>query len=112
MELCYFHIRQVEDIQTGNSSYFCYAASYLVKVHIIIKPKDAVLFLCTTLRTVSLQLFKRRNVATVEDDGALEDDGMADSGYLESQANNMDPFGVRISSIKPFLWCCLLHLSQ
>uniref|UniRef100_A0A8C5G761 Importin subunit alpha n=1 Tax=Gouania willdenowi TaxID=441366 RepID=A0A8C5G761_GOUWI len=37
------------------------------------------------------QLFKRRNVATVEDDGLLEDDGMADSGYLESQANNMDP---------------------
>uniref|UniRef100_A0A3Q1GS33 Importin subunit alpha n=1 Tax=Acanthochromis polyacanthus TaxID=80966 RepID=A0A3Q1GS33_9TELE len=37
------------------------------------------------------QLFKRRNVATVEDDGILEDDGMADSGYLESQANNMDP---------------------
>uniref|UniRef100_A0A665VJV5 Karyopherin alpha 1 (importin alpha 5) n=1 Tax=Echeneis naucrates TaxID=173247 RepID=A0A665VJV5_ECHNA len=37
------------------------------------------------------QLFKRRNVATVEDDGTLEDDGMADSGYLESQANNMDP---------------------
>uniref|UniRef100_A0A671WA71 Importin subunit alpha n=1 Tax=Sparus aurata TaxID=8175 RepID=A0A671WA71_SPAAU len=37
------------------------------------------------------QLFKRRNVATVEDDGIPEDDGMADSGYLESQANNMDP---------------------
>uniref|UniRef100_A0A8C6T3R4 Karyopherin alpha 1 (importin alpha 5) n=1 Tax=Neogobius melanostomus TaxID=47308 RepID=A0A8C6T3R4_9GOBI len=37
------------------------------------------------------QLFKRRNVATVEDDGIFEDDGMADSGYLESQANNMDP---------------------
>lgn len=48
---------------------------------------------------MSFQLFKRRNVATVEDDGALEDDGMADSGYLESQANNMDPFGVRICSI-------------
>uniref|UniRef100_A0A673C7W1 Importin subunit alpha n=1 Tax=Sphaeramia orbicularis TaxID=375764 RepID=A0A673C7W1_9TELE len=29
------------------------------------------------------QLFKRRNVATVEDDSVLEDDGMADSGYLE-----------------------------
>lgn len=42
-----------------------------------------------------IQLFKRRNVATVEDDGALEDDGMADSGYLESQANNMDPLMVR-----------------
>uniref|UniRef100_A0A3Q2VRN2 Importin subunit alpha n=4 Tax=Haplochromini TaxID=319058 RepID=A0A3Q2VRN2_HAPBU len=37
------------------------------------------------------QLFKRRNVATVEDDGILDEDGMADSGYLESQANNMDP---------------------
>ncbi|KAG7273343.1 hypothetical protein CRUP_030241 [Coryphaenoides rupestris] len=36
------------------------------------------------------QLFKRRNVATVEEDGAPEDDGMADSGGLESQANNMD----------------------
>uniref|UniRef100_A0A8C2KR82 Importin subunit alpha n=1 Tax=Cyprinus carpio TaxID=7962 RepID=A0A8C2KR82_CYPCA len=36
------------------------------------------------------QLFKRRNVATVEEDGTLEDDGMSDSGYLESQANNMD----------------------
>lgn len=42
-----------------------------------------------------LQLFKRRNVATVEDDGIPEDDGMADSGYLESQANNMDPLMVR-----------------
>uniref|UniRef100_A0A667X3T6 Importin subunit alpha n=1 Tax=Myripristis murdjan TaxID=586833 RepID=A0A667X3T6_9TELE len=41
------------------------------------------------------QLFKRRNVATVEEDGVLEDDGMADSGYLESQANNMDPLSVR-----------------
>lgn len=45
--------------------------------------------------TVLFQLFKRRNVATVEDDGTLEDDGMADSGYLESQANNMDPLMVR-----------------
>lgn len=42
-----------------------------------------------------LQLFKRRNVATVEEDGALEDDGMSDSGYLESQANNMDQITVR-----------------
>lgn len=42
-----------------------------------------------------LQLFKRRNVATVEDDGILDEDGMADSGYLESQANNMDPLMVR-----------------
>lgn len=47
------------------------------------------------LNTVIFQLFKRRNVATVEDDGILEDDGMADSGYLESQANNMDPLMVR-----------------
>ncbi|KAF3836557.1 hypothetical protein F7725_029115 [Dissostichus mawsoni] len=30
------------------------------------------------------QLFKRRNVATVEDDGLPEEDGMADSGYLDS----------------------------
>uniref|UniRef100_A0AAQ4PD73 Importin subunit alpha n=1 Tax=Gasterosteus aculeatus aculeatus TaxID=481459 RepID=A0AAQ4PD73_GASAC len=37
------------------------------------------------------QLFKRRNVATVEDDGLPEEDGMADSGYLESQGNNVDP---------------------
>ncbi len=44
---------------------------------------------------ILLQLFKRRNVATVEDDGLPEDDGMADSGYLESQANNMDPLMVR-----------------
>lgn len=43
----------------------------------------------------NLQLFKRRNVATVEDDGVPDDDGMADSGYLESQANNMDPLVVR-----------------
>lgn len=42
-----------------------------------------------------LQLFKRRNVATVEEDGTLEDDGMSDSGYLESQANNMDQITVR-----------------
>lgn len=40
------------------------------------------------------QLFKRRNVATVEDDGTLEEDGMVDSGYLESQVNNMDPLVV------------------
>lgn len=46
----------------------------------------------------NLQLFKRRNVATVEDDGVPEDDGMADSGYLESQANNMDPLVVRETS--------------
>lgn len=45
--------------------------------------------------TAIFQLFKRRNVATVEDDGVLEEDGMADSGYLESQANNMDPLMVR-----------------
>lgn len=31
----------------------------------------------------------------MEDDGTLEDDGMADSGYLESQANNMDPLMVK-----------------
>lgn len=31
----------------------------------------------------------------VEDDSIPEDDGMADSGYLESQANNMDPLMVR-----------------
>lgn len=31
----------------------------------------------------------------MEDDGVPEDDGMADSGYLESQANNMDPLVVR-----------------
>lgn len=49
----------------------------------------------TYLYIVIYQLFKRRNVATVEDDGILEDDGMADSGYLESQANNMDPLMVR-----------------
>lgn len=47
-----------------------------------------------------LQLFKRRNVATVEDDGVPEDDGMADSGYLESQANNMDPLAVRKEILK------------
>lgn len=41
-----------------------------------------------------LQLFKRRNVATFEDDSIPEDDGMGDSGYLESQANNMDPLMV------------------
>lgn len=31
----------------------------------------------------------------MEDDGIPEDDGMADSGYLESQAKNMDPLTVR-----------------
>lgn len=31
----------------------------------------------------------------MEDDGIPEDDGMADSGYLESQANNMDPLTVK-----------------
>ena len=44
--------------------------------------------------TLFIQLFKRRNVATVEEDGALEEDGMADGGYLESQANNMDALTV------------------
>lgn len=44
---------------------------------------------------MGLQLFKRRNVATVEEDCALEDDGMSDSGYLESQANNMEQITVR-----------------
>lgn len=54
------------------------------------------------LNDILLQLFKRRNVATVEDDGIPEDDGMADSGYLESQANNMDPLMVRRErSIEP-----------
>lgn len=38
----------------------------------------------------------------MEDDGLPEDDGMADSGYLESQANNMDPLMVRSETfIKP-----------
>lgn len=50
-----------------------------------------------------LQLFKRRNVATVEDDGVPEDDGMADSGYLESQANNLDPLAVRKETLKSLL---------
>lgn len=36
-------------------------------------------------------------MATVEEDGALEDDGMSDSGYLESQANNMDQITVRLA---------------
>lgn len=44
---------------------------------------------------VASQLFKRRNVATVEEDCTLEDDGMSDSGYLESQANNMEQIVVR-----------------
>lgn len=35
----------------------------------------------------------------MEDDGIPEDDGMADSGYLESQANNMDPLMVRRESV-------------
>ncbi|XP_066555276.1 importin subunit alpha-5 [Amia ocellicauda] len=43
------------------------------------------------------QLFKRRNVATAED-GVLEDDGMSDSGYLESQVNNMDMISAGIIS--------------
>lgn len=51
-----------------------------------------------------LQLFKRRNVATVDDDGVPEDDGMADSGYLESQANNMDPLAVREEILKSLLY--------
>lgn len=55
-----------------------------------------------------LQLFKRRNVASVEDDSIPEDDGMADSGYLESQANNMDPLMVR-GSMKESLKHLLFH---
>lgn len=31
----------------------------------------------------------------MEDDGLPEEDGMADSGYLESQGNNVDPVTVR-----------------
>lgn len=54
------------------------------------------MYQCDDLSCFSiLQLFKRRNVSTVEDDSIPEDDGMADSGYLESQANNMDPLMVR-----------------
>lgn len=45
---------------------------------------------------MALQLFKRRNVATVKEDCTLEDDGMSDSGYLESQANNMEQITVRV----------------
>uniref|UniRef100_A0AAY5JVM3 Importin subunit alpha n=1 Tax=Esox lucius TaxID=8010 RepID=A0AAY5JVM3_ESOLU len=36
------------------------------------------------------QLFKRRNVTTVEEVGAVEEDGMGDSTNLESQVYNMD----------------------
>lgn len=50
---------------------------------------------------LGLQLFKRRNVATVEEDCALEDDGMSDSGYLESQANNMEQITVRALNPAP-----------
>lgn len=35
----------------------------------------------------------------MEDDGIPEDDGMVDSGYLESQANNMDPLVVRLTQV-------------
>lgn len=65
-----------------------------------------------------MQLFKRRNVATVEDDGLPEDDGMADSGYLESQANNMDPLMVRRETfiklilIKRFLLSTYIHYAD
>lgn len=51
----------------------------------------------------------------MEDDGLPEDDGMADSGYLESQANNMDPLTVKTDT-KIFLLsiemqdCILLYL--
>ena len=37
----------------------------------------------------------------MEDDGLPEEDGMADSGYLESQANNMDPNTVGKKSCYP-----------
>ena len=30
----------------------------------------------------------------MEEDGTVEEDSMGDSGYLESQANNMDPLTV------------------
>lgn len=40
----------------------------------------------------------------MEDDGILEDDGMADSGYLESQANNMDPLTVKKHSSNTLLY--------
>lgn len=59
-----------------------------------------------------LQLFKRRNVATVEDDSIPEDDGMADSGYLESQANNMDPLMVRGERITKGVVLIKEHLCQ
>lgn len=39
----------------------------------------------------------------MEDDGIPEDDGMADSGYLESQANNMDPLLVRRGHLSAFI---------
>lgn len=60
----------------------------------------------------NLQLFKRRNVATVEDDGVPEDDGMADSGYLESQANNMDPSVVRETIWIHYLLYCEMKTAK
>lgn len=55
------------------------------------------LFSCFIAFAVSaaslLQLFKRRNVATAEESGA-EVEGMSDSGFLESQVNNMDMISV------------------
>lgn len=51
-----------------------------------------------------LQLFKRRNVATVEEDFTLEEDGMSDSGYLESQANNMEQITVRAEQKRIYLY--------
>lgn len=42
----------------------------------------------------------------MEDDGVPEDDGMADSGYLESQANNMDPSVVRETIWMHYLLYC------
>ncbi|XP_023652202.1 importin subunit alpha-5 isoform X1 [Paramormyrops kingsleyae] len=43
------------------------------------------------------QLFKRRNVEVAEDGPADEED-MSDSGYLESQANNVDLIGTAVIS--------------
>lgn len=41
-----------------------------------------------TLNTFSLQLFKRRNVATAEEEA--EEEVMSDGGFHEAQMNNME----------------------
>lgn len=58
------------------------------------------------LNTLSLQLFKRRNVATAEEE--VEEEVMSDGGFHEAQMNNMEMTSVSDGKLIQ----CLLKLGR